>query len=70
MPRNSSVVTVMKFEIKKIEFRIRFFGNDGRISNINRRLEIEIFTLSHTKVYENIICLINRIDTVNEHQFI
>ena len=59
MPRNSSSVTVMKFRIKKIKFRIRFLGYGGRIWNMNHKLKIEmIFTLSRIKVYEIIFELI------------
>ena len=58
----------MKFKIKKIEFRIRFFGNDGLISNINHNLKILFFTLSRTKVYEKIIFLMNRFVAIDEHR--
>ena len=64
------IVSVTKFEIKKIQFRIRFFGNGGRISNINQKLKIKGFTLSRTKVYEKIIFLIKKFCIVNKHQII
>ena len=41
------------------------FLNGGRISNINHKLELEAFTLS--KVYDKIIFLIHRFDTVNKY---
>ena len=70
MPRNRSSVIVTKFKIKEIEFRIRFFGNGGRISNMNHKLKVEVFTLSRTKVYEKITFLMNRFYIVNKHQII
>ena len=68
--KNSSSVTVMKIKIENIGFRIRFFNNSGRISNINHKLKIEVFTLSRMKVCEKIIFLMNRFDTVNKLQII
>ena len=70
MPKNSSNATVTKFKIKKIVLRIRVFGKGGRISNMNHKLKIDVFTLSPTKVYEKIIFLMNRFYIVNKHQII
>ena len=58
----------MKFKIKKVDFRIRFFGNNSRIPNINRKLKIEFFTLSRIKVYEKILFLMNRFGTIDKDQ--
>ena len=68
MPRKSSSVTVMKCELKKVGFRIRFFANGSRSLNINHRLKIAFFTLFRTKMQEKIIFLWNMYETVNEHQ--
>ena len=70
MPRNSSGLIVIKFEIKKIEFRFRYLGNSGRISNVNHKLRIDVFTISCTKVYKKIKFLMNRFGTVGQHQII
>ena len=51
MARNNLSVTVMKFKIQKLGFRIRCFGNGGRISNMKLKLRTEVFTLSRTKGY-------------------
>ena len=45
-------VTVIKIKIKGMGFGIRLFINGGRISNINNKLKIKVFSLSCTKVYE------------------
>ena len=49
---------------------MNFFKYGGRISNINDKLKIEVFTLSRIKVYKKIIFLMNRFGTVDKHQII
>ena len=63
MPRNSSGITVMKCEIKKLGFLIRFFPNSDRKLNIIQKLKIAVFSLSRTKVHGKIIFLMNRYET-------